>query len=263
MKKYFLIWVLVFLSPSIFAQDLGDILGKFGMNTASPESSYSFDGNFIQRITMTDRKGKETSMDSQYFFSKKEAIVGSKIIDTNNPDMKKMLDMVEMGIFDLDEMVAFSFTNMGDRKMVSSMNLKDDRFIQELENDEQGKYTFTKTDKTKTIMGQVCDGYEFKEEKSKSKDETTIWISRNAVPQIASLGRNMGKAFNSKIMGKKSKNYMAYNVHPEMVKIAKQGRAMLGFTMDQGKKGKAEMEIVKINMNEKYTFKTAGYDSLF
>lgn len=47
-----------------------------------------------------------------------------------------------MSIFDLKEMAAFSFANIGG--LVISMNPEDDCFIFRLENEESNRFTFTK-----------------------------------------------------------------------------------------------------------------------
>ena len=56
---------------------------------------------------------------------------------------------------------------------------------------------------------------------------------------------------------------MAYNAHPELVKIAEQGRMVLGYTVKSDKGDTTEMEFEEIKPNDKSSFGTGDYKSMF
>ena len=257
MKKNFLGFLFLLFSVQLIAQDTEGLAGKLGLSGAKPDASYSFDGNMTQRMTMTNKKGKQTWIDNQFYFGKNEAYVGSKIIDSNDPDMKKSVGMMDFSIVDIGKSRIFNFMNSNGSKMVMGIGFKGDKLTETIES-ENSKIAITKNGETKTIMGHTCDGYLVKNDKDKS--EVVMWVSQKSIPELAKLGKNIAKAYSGQ--GKQT-NYMAYNAHPEFAKIAKEGRGVLGYSSKSDKGETTEMEMTKLNSSESFTFKSSDYKSMF
>jgi hypothetical protein len=68
-------------------------------------------------------------------------------------------------------------------------------------------------------------------------------------------------AFNKMSVNQKNQAKMAYQANPEMMKMVKEERAMLGMEMTEDG-NQIEMEVVKISPNDNYTFSTSGYSSM-
>lgn len=259
MKRNYFALVLLLLSFQMRAQETEGILGKLGMSGAKPEASYSFDGSMNYKMTMITKKGKETWIDTQFYFGKNDAYVGSKIVDTNDPDMKKSLGMIDFSIVDIGKTRIFNFMNSNGSKMVMGVSFKSDKLTEAIEKENE-KISVSKTGQTKTILGNTCDGFLVKNEKDKS--DIVMWVSQKSVPAIANLGKKMAQAYSGASGGKQT-NYMAYNAHPEFAKIAKEGRGVLGYSVKTDKGETTEMEVTKINASEKFTFKSSDYKSMF
>lgn len=257
MKKNIFSLLILLCSVQLMAQDTEGLAGKLGLSGAKPDASYSFDGNMTQRMTMTNKKGKQTWIDNQFYFGRNEAYVGSKIIDSNDPDMKKSVGMMDFTVVDIGKNRIFNFMNSNGSKMVMGIGFKGDKLTETIET-ENSKITITKTGETKTIMGYACDGYSVKNEKDKS--DVIMWVSQKSIPEMAKLGKNIAKAYGGQ--GKQT-NYMAYNAHPEFAKIAKEGRGVLGYSSKSEKGETTEMEMTKINSSESFTFKSSDYKSMF
>lgn len=241
MKKFVFIFVYFFASS----------LGSYAQSANKPESSYTFTSSLTYRLSTKDKKGKGTTMDTQYFFSPNSGIVGMKM-----GELAKGGQGVDFVIMDIPK---FRFYTFMSSKIMMGMNLKSDKFIETIEQ-ENGKISVKKTDQQKTILNEVCDGYEIVDEDEKST--IIMWISRNKVEAIAKMAESMARSFSGTGAGKQ-KNYMAYNAHPELVKIASQGRAALGYSITSSKGDVSEMEVIDSDPKMNYTFKTTDYKSLF
>jgi hypothetical protein len=257
MKTYILSLFTTIFFLQTFAQEKDGLSGKLGLTGAKPDATYIFDGNMTQRVTMTNKKGKQTWIDNQIYFGKNEAYIGTKLAGSNDPSMEKNLGMMELTVVDLAKSRIFNFMNTNGSKMVMGIGFKGDKLTETIEK-ENAKITVSKTDKTKTIMGYACDGYAVKNDKDGT--EVMMWVSQKSIPQMARLGHQMAKAYSGQ--GKQT-NYMAYNAHPEFVKIAKDGRGVLGYSSTTDKGETTEMEITKLNPSESFTFKSGDYKSMF
>ena len=247
MKNSILLFLGIFLAGGLRAQD-----GSSGTKGAKPESSYTFTSSMTYKLTSTNRKGKSTWMTNQYFFSEQGTAVGMKFVESSEGG--KPAGGIDFIILDIGQGRMFTFM---ESKIMMGIALRQDKLNETLEKENSAIHV-TKTDETRTIMGQVCDGYLVENEKDKSK--VTMWVSRNKVEALANLGTQMARAFNGN--GKQT-NYFAYNAHPELVKMVRQGRGVMGYTTQSEKGDITEMELVETAPRISYVFKASDYKSLF
>lgn len=230
---------------------LSSSLGAYAQTSAKAEPSYTFTSSLTYRLSTKDKKGKGNTMDTQYFFSAQSSVVGMKMSEIESKGQG-----IDMVIMDLPKMRFFTFMS---NKMMMGMNVKSDKWMETIEK-ENGKITVSKTDQQKTILNEICEGYEIKNEDEKST--VIMWVSKNRVEAIAKMAESMARSFAGSSNGKQ-KNYFAYNAHPELAKIASQGRAVLGYTTTSSKGEVSEMEVVASEPKINYVFKTTDYSSLF
>lgn len=236
--------------------------GSFGGFSfgGKPKANYSFVSSMTMKISSTPAKEKTaTIMRSKYLFGADDKAVGVKFLNSSNADMQKSQATIEMFLMDFEQNKFFTFTNNEGTKNVMAIGYKPDKLEQyATENDE--KIKITKTTETKTIAGYKCEGYRIEDQES--KDQVLMWISQNKVGDFAKMGQKMGG--NAGMTGKgNSKNYMAYTAHPELAKIMAQGRAVLGYSIRSEKGDQTDMEVEEIKVNDKFTFDTAPYKSMF
>ncbi len=230
---------------------MSGLFGKLGLGNATPPAaSYTFASSYTMKVTSQGRKKDDNfTVEMKYLFDTEGKVMGSKMMKADNPDMNKSLQMMEATIFDWEKSQMYNFMNVNGQKQYMGISIKENTLKDALE-EENNKTTFTKLGTTKTILGYVCDAYLNDDGESKS----TVWISQQAVPSIA----RYYDAFNR--MSASQKNKMSYRANPEMLKMVKEGRAMLGMEMtDNGTQ--TEMEVVKISPNDNYTFNASGYSS--
>jgi hypothetical protein len=216
-----------------------------------PDASYTFNSTMVYEMINKDKKGKTTTLEQEYYFGNKEGVVGAKM---------KMGDKgpgIDFMIMDLANLRVFTFLNS---KIMMGMNFKEDKVVQTIEK-ENSKFSITKTGESRTILNEVCEGYKVVKEGEKS-DDVTMWISKNKVEAIAKLAGSMAKAY-GRGFGGKQPNYFAYNAHPELVKMAKEGRAILGYTVKGDKGDITEMLLKDSKTNINFTFNTTEYKSMF
>lgn len=225
-----------------------------GMTSAKPESAYTFTSSMSFKMTTTNRKGKSTWMTTRYYFSPKSTTMGMKFTGSSEGD--KAAGGIDMMIVDISQAKVFTFM---ESKMVIGMAMRPDKFNEMVEK-ENAKISVTKTGETKTIMGYECDGFSIKNENDQS--DVTMWVSRKRVEALANLGSQMAKAYMGGGKGGQN-NYFAYNAHPELAKIAQEGRGVLGYTTKTDKGEVTEMELTEMEPKIDYTFKASDYKSMF
>ena len=235
------------------------LLGKLGVTKAETKPSYTFTGNVVQQLTSTSNKGKQTILETKTYYSANDNVFGTKIISASDPDMKKALEMVDLTLLDLEQSKAYSFMNNNGNKMVVAVGFGDDKNGAKAEAD-VSKLTVTKTDQTKSIMGFECEGYSMRFDKEKT--DMIIWVSKKPIPELTELNKNLAKIAKAALKGDKS-NTFAYNSHPELLKLAKDGRATLGFSSVSENGDKSEMITREINGTEDFTFNASQYKSPF
>lgn len=233
---------------------MGKLFGSLGLGAATPpEASYSFNSSYVMRMKNQGKKKDENfTMEMKYMFNDGGKVMGSKILSADNPEMNKQVGMMEAIIFDWDKSQMYSFMNMDGQKQYIGISIKDGTIGDAVEGQYE-KTTFTKLGKTKTIAGYVCDAYLNDDGKNKS----TVWISQDRVPSVAKYY----DSFNKMSASQKNQMKMAYQANPEMMKMVKDGRAMLGMEMTEDG-NQMEMEVVKISPVDNYTFSASGYSSM-
>jgi hypothetical protein len=219
---------------------MGKLFGNLGLGGANPPAeSYSFNSSYIMRMKSQGKKKDENYvMDMKYMFNDGGKVMGVR--------------MMEGMIFDFEKSQMYNFMNMNGQKQYMGISVKEGA-VGDYAAEQNEKITFTKTGKTKTIAGYPCDAYLSND----GENEYIVWMSRSAIPSIAPYY----DAVNKMSATQKGKNKMAYNANPEMLKLVKEGRAMLGMEMED-KGTSMEMEMVKISPNDNYTFSTSGYSSM-
>ncbi len=248
MKK--IILFLCFLVPGMAnAQD-----NPFGMKGAKAESAYDFTSSMTYKMTTTTRKGKGSWMTNQYFFSDKGTAMGMKMLEGS--ESAKSGGGIDFMVIDIGQGRIFTFM---ESKMMIGIALRQDKLHETIEK-ENSTIQVSKTSETKTIMGHECEGYSVKNENDKT--EVIMWVSKKKIEPLANLAEQMAKAFMGSGKGAQS-NYFAYNAHPELAKIAKEGRGVLGYTTRSDKGDVTEMELIEIEPKIAYTFNTSDYKSMF
>ena len=236
------------------SEAMSNLFGKLGMGSANPPSgSYSFNSSYTMRMKSQGRKKDDNyTMEMKYMFNEGGKVMGAKMLSTDNPEMSKQVEMMEAIVFDWGKNQVYSFMNMNGQKQYIGVSVKDGGLGDAMEGQYE-KTTFTNLGKTKTIAGYVCDAYL----SSDGKDEYTVWISQKAIPSVA----RYYDSFNKMSANQQNQMKMAYQANPEMMKMMKEGRAMLGMEMNDNATT-MEMEVVKISPNDNYTFNADGYTSM-
>lgn len=225
-----------------------------GMKSAKPESAYTFSSSMTFKMTTADRKGKSSWISTQYYFPAKGTAVGIKFLNSSEGD--KMAGGLDFMIMDVSQAKIFTFMQ---NKMMIGMAMQPDKFNEMVEKENEA-ISVTKTAEVKTIMGYECEGYSVKNQKDKT--EVVMWVSRKQVESLAGLAAQMAKAFTGSGKGGQN-NYFAYNAHPELARIANEGRGVLGYTTKSDKGEVTEMELTGIDPKINYTFNASDYKSMF
>ncbi len=246
----------------------GDSSGSGENNTAdkllksldlggTPSPVYHFSSSMIMKTITTNPKNKKTStMRAKYMFSEDGSALCNKFLSSDDPDMAKATASMEGIIFDFGQKKVFTFMNDKGNKSMMAIGFGGEA-LKEHAAKENAKMEITKTSETRTIAGHVCEGYRLKNE----GEEMMLWISRDRIPQMASVASKMG--YGSSYGNKNpSKNYMTYGANPELVKIAGEGRMVMGYSARSAKGEESTMELEEINANDKNTFETSGYKSM-
>lgn len=250
MKTYFLfLWMAGTAFLPAMAQD-----SPFAMKGAKPESAYSFTTSMTYKMTSVNRKGKNSWMTTKYYFSPKSTAMGVKLLSSSEGD--KAGGGLDFMIVDVSQAKIFTFM---ESKMVIGMAFRQDK-LNEMVEKENASISVTKTGEVKTIMGYECEGYSVKN--SKENSDVMMWVSKKQIEAIANLAEQMARAYMGTGKGGQS-NYFAYNAHPELARIAKEGRAVLGYTTKSDKGDVTEMELTEIEPKINYTFNASDYKSMF
>lgn len=224
------------------------------MKGVKPESAYTFTSSMTYKMTSVNRKGKSSWVTTQYYFSPKGTTMGMKFINSSDGD--KAAGGIDFMVVDVTQAKVFTFM---ESKMVIGMAVRQDKFNEMVEK-ENASISVTKTGETKTIMGYECEGYSIKNDKDNS--DVMMWVSKKKIEPMANLGSQMAKAYTGAGKGGQN-NYFAYNAHPELARIAQEGRAVLGYTTRSEKGDVTEMEVTEIQPKMDYTFKASDYKSMF
>lgn len=64
------------------------------------------------------------TMKMKYMFDQEGKMMGSKMLETDNPDMNKSLGMMEASIFDMERMIMYNFMNVNGQKQYMGIAVK-------------------------------------------------------------------------------------------------------------------------------------------
>lgn len=233
-----------------------------GLNMGgTPKPSYAFGSSMTMKVITENVKTKEKfTILMKYMFGKDLQSVGVRFLGSDNPEMAKASGTMDAMIMDFEQQKMFTFLNSNGQKSVMGMGFKNDPIAEMAEKDSE-KMIITKTGQTKTIAGYKCDGYQVKTDKE--KENVTMWISQNKVGEMAQMATKISQGGSPFGMKASQKNYMAYNAHPELAKMAKEGRMVLGYTAIGVKGETMEMEFEDLKPTDNINFSSTGYKSMF
>lgn len=223
-----------------------------------PADAYAFQASMVVHMKMTSSKDVQ-SWKMKYMFDQEARWMGMRFLEGNDPSMAQAYQMMDAVVLDFNQMKIFSFINNNGSKMVMGIGFKPDKLESQMES-QPDRYSLTKTSETKSIGGTPCQGYQMKDEKG--KDVVMLWISSTPVGDFSRFMKAMARSGGNLAKGK-NPNLMAYQSHPELIKLASQGRMILGMT-SKGEKGEQmDMEYLDFKSNDAITFRTSGYQSMF
>lgn len=220
----------------------------------TPKDSYSFGASYTVKITFTDTNEKTSQVFlTKYRFAGNGKAVCSQFVSASDAQMSEGMQGIKATVFDLEQQKMFMFMENNGQKTVLSLGVKNvPPLTEEQLNAQQNNVKFTKQNQTKTIGNYTCDAYLMEEDGEKF----TMWISQSKVPVVA----NYYSAYNQMALSQKNQkyNYQTYQNHPEMLRLMKEGRVMLGMERkEQG--GEFLMDILDIKENDPLIFDAAGY----
>lgn len=223
-----------------------------------PADAYPFQASMVVSMKMTSAKEVQ-SWKMKYLFDQDARWMGMRFLEGNDPGMAQAYKMMDAVVLDFNQMKIFSFINNEGSKMVMGIGFKPDKMEAQLES-KPDQYSITQTSETKVIGGNSCQGYLMKDEKG--KEIVTLWISKSPVGDFSRFAKVMARSGGSLAKGK-NPNLMAYQSHPELMKMAAQGRMVMGMTSKGDKGEQMEMEFLDFKSNDSVTFRTSGYQSMF
>jgi len=205
------------------------------------EDSYSFQTSLDISLTTFNSKKNTSEMDMRMLFPKEASYYAMEILDIKDSD-SEMPEAIM--IFDYESLKMINLMNMSGQKMGFAMALSEDQieeWAKTEEEDEADKSEFTKTGKTKEILGYTCDQYTM----SSADGNGEFWITNDADLQI-------GLALNA--MSQNSKGKKSYDMpsdYPE--------GAILEMTYADNKGEGMKWIATKIDKNIRRNINTGDY----
>ena len=142
-----------------------------GKNSVELPDSYSFTNQMDVMLTSTNKRGKQEQMPITFHFKPESSQMGISMKYNEGKDSGEAFT-----IFDLDNKAMVVLTNSGQQKMAMSIPI-DDKTLESYQNENEAadnsKMSFTKTGRTKTILGYSCQEYKFESEESSG----TTWVT--------------------------------------------------------------------------------------
>lgn len=219
-------------NTEVAADDAGpgvDMSALFGSSEPLPEK-YEFDHRVKLKMTNTDKKDQQV-MYMDMLFSKTEPIIGMQNVEIEGEKEQADVNM----IIDLDTRKMVTLTNSEGTKMAMTINMDAAKFK---DSEDEQEVKFTKTGKTKEILGYTCEEYTYD-----SKDASgNFWVTDE-------VDLNMDDAF---FMMAKNKKTVRPSQYPE------------GFFMEMNSSSKdgkttTKMEVTEFEKDSNTTISTAGY----
>lgn len=229
---------------------LNGLLGGLG-GGVEPQSSYTFDASYVMKMNSNTNEGPQ-NFEVKYRFTDSGEYFGSEIINmgTQAPQGMKGQFMV----YDMANSTMFTFMEMNGQKQMMSIGMQNlEGQAEAIIDKDMSETTYTKTGQTKNIAGYTCDGYLMKQNGKSS----LVWISQSRVPVVSAYYTSMNKAM------KANKNGLQfdYSSNPEILKMMKEGKALLGMEFEEDG-SKTEMEVIEIKGRDNFSFNTSGYSNM-
>jgi len=213
-------------------------IGFSGGSKKDVRPVYTFNDNMLVEITNYKKDGKKDGdpVKVRYLFSK-EAYLGSEMtIEGKKPEDKtESTSIVEFG---KNQMVMLSKTKDGNSGFV--MKYDSQKIQEKAAKDTSSAPKFTKTGRTKTILGYLSEEWVSTDEKG---NKTEIWISNQVKLDVSGASAAFAGA-----KGSKSVNTQGYP----------QG-AMLEMNYYEKNGEKTTWIVLEINLNKTTTISTEGY----
>jgi hypothetical protein len=228
---------------------LGKIIESFD---ATPKTSYAFSSSILQKMT-TVRKSKSEVGHMKVQFNKESTAFSVEFLDD-----KKTAEGEKMSIImDLEQKTFFTFstTKKGEKNYfgirLNEEALKD---AETKSTPTKPEKTFTKTGKTKTIMGYSCEGYQMDGDNG---DTFILWVTTSSVAGMDDYAKAM------KQYGAQQRQKQTAPINSTIETWAKQGKAVLGNDHISKNGDQLLTELEKISLSDPSNFSTAGYKSAF
>ncbi len=220
-----------------------DALQNAMMNGSKVEvaDQYSFQTSVDITLTTFNSKKNTNEMNMRMLFPSEGSYYGIELLEVK--DSKGEMPETFM-VFDYASLKMVSLMNMSGQKMGFAMALKEDQIEEWMKSeneDEADKSEFTKTGKTKEILGYTCDQYTVSSEDGNGE----FWITNDADLQI-------GLALNA--MSQNSKGKKGYDMpedYPE--------GAILEMTYADNKGEGMKWLATSIDKNSNRTIQTSDY----
>lgn len=205
------------------------------------EDSYSFDHNMILNIQTWDKKGKEQDpMDTKMYFSETEPNFGMEV---NAEGSESFM------IYDMQSYQMVTLINTDGQKMGMAMKFDPANFEDQMEKtkEENIKYSFEKTGKTKVISGYDCEEYVMTSTEGDEEWDYSYWVTDDIEANWMGYMSNM-MATNKKM----SSEYELPEDYPQ--------GAMIQIIGESKKNEEKTITTVKeFNKNQPKSFSTEGY----
>lgn len=233
-------------------QKLDEKIGKMIDFDVKPKSSYAFASSVLQKMTVVNKSKTETSY-MKVLFSKEPTAVSIVVLDKNQVSESEKGTI----IMDLEQKAFFTFgVDKKGNKNYFGFHLKE-QATQEAETNTttpKPEKTFTKTDKTKTIMGYTCEGYQMDGDNG---DISIMWVTTSSV---AGMGE-YAKAMQQYSLQQRQRQTIPMTSTIET--WIKEGKSVLGNDHISKNGDQVLSELEKISLNDPSNFSTEGYKSSF
>jgi hypothetical protein len=233
-------------------QKLDEKIGKIVDFDVKPKSSYAFASSVLQKMTVVNKSKTETSY-MKVLFSKEPTAVSVLLLDKNQASDSAKGTM----IMDLEQKAFFTFgVDKKGNKNYFGFHLKEQP-VQEADKNAttpKPEKTFTKTGKTKTIMGYTCEGYQMDGDNG---DTFIMWVTTSSVAGM----NDYAKAMQQYSLQQRQKQTTVFSTNIET--WSKEGKAVLGHDHISKNGDQMLTELEKISPDDPSNFSTEGYKSSF
>lgn len=148
-----------------------------GSNAIDLPASYNFSKQMDVQLTSTNKRGKQEEMTLKYHLSPENKQLGLSTKDEKNRGEEAFT------VFDMAEEYMVVFSSSGSEKVAMAIPIKQnmlDAYSAEDEKAAHPDFKYTKTGRTKTILGYTCHEYKFTSEEQNGSS----WIT-NDLPDFS------------------------------------------------------------------------------